>query len=72
MVNIFSCVICHSYISSLVNWTSGSSGHAEEWSNPGYILKEVSTGFPATSDVGCERKESRGLQGVCADLVAMT
>lgn len=59
-------------ISSLVNWTSESSGHAEEWSNPGYILKAVSTGFPGTLDVECERKESRGLQGVWTGLVAMT
>lgn len=37
-----------------------SSGHAEEWPDPGYILKEASTGFPGTLDVGCERKEVFG------------
>lgn len=43
-----------------VAWTRGRSGHAEEWANPKYILKEVATGFPGTLDIGCERKESRG------------
>lgn len=55
-----------------MTWTRESSGHAEEWSDPGYILKEVSTGFPGTLDIGCEGKELKGLQGVWQDLAAMT